>query len=100
MYIHLQYRVHAYYFNLLINDRELLLPLQDVTVVKYRRLKNVPLKISCFSIFMIETSGMFFRLPGAHALFQSYDIDVSLLEVYVQEFDFKLISAHILPTYQ
>ena len=99
MYIHLQYRVHAYYFNRLINDRELLLPLQDVTVVKYRRLKNVPLKISCFSIFMIETSGMFFRLPGAHALFQSYDIDVSLWK-YVQEFGFKLISAHILPTYQ
>lgn len=41
-----------------VDDTELLLPLlEDVTVVKYRRLKNVPLKILCLSVFMLEAAG-------------------------------------------
>lgn len=44
-----------------MDDSELLLPwLEDVTVVKYRRLKTVPLKTLCLSIFMLESGGMFF----------------------------------------
>ena len=41
-----------------VDNSEPLLPLlEDATAVKYRRLKNVPLKILCLSVFMIERAG-------------------------------------------
>ena len=51
--------------NRLLDNNEPLLPLlEDVTVVKYRRLKKAALKILCWSDFMLEAGGMFFRLPS------------------------------------
>ena len=61
-------------------DSKLLLPLY-ITLVKYRRLHNMPLEILCLSVFMIDASGMFFRRPGALVMLQLYDIYLSLFEV-------------------
>lgn len=61
--------------NRLLDDSEPLLPvLEDVTVVKYRKLKNVPFKISCLSVFILEAGGICasdFSNSGAQALLLS-----------------------------
>ena len=49
------------------NSKLLLLSLEDATVVKYRSIKNMPLKILCPNVFMLETGWMFFSQLEAQA---------------------------------